>query len=69
MKVGQEIYDGFEGEELSPIWSHDRFIEGAVELQSEIVRKGKKGLLRLHFIKAIRLKTHTNTQRKAKEMS
>jgi len=44
MKIGEEIYDGFEGDELSPIWSHERFEEGAVKIQSEIVRKGNKAV-------------------------
>lgn len=40
----QELYDGFEGEELSDIWSHAKFEEGAVKIQSEIVRKGKNAV-------------------------
>lgn len=40
----QELYDGFEGKELSEIWSHDKFEEGAVKIQSEIVRKGKSAV-------------------------
>lgn len=40
----QKLYDGFEGKELSEIWSHARFEEGAVKFQSEIVRKGKSAI-------------------------
>lgn len=39
-----ELYDGFEGEALSDIWSHSRFEERAIEIQDKIVRKGKKAL-------------------------
>ena len=37
----QKLYDGFEKEELSEIWSHARFEERAVKIQSKIVKKGK----------------------------
>jgi hypothetical protein len=40
----QELYDGFEGKELSEIWSHAKFEEGAVKIQSEIFRKGKSAV-------------------------
>jgi hypothetical protein len=40
----EEIYDGFEGEELSTIWKKTKFEEKAIEFQSNIVRKGKKAL-------------------------
>lgn len=36
-----DIYDGFESEEVSPIWSDWRYLPGAVEIQSEIVKEGK----------------------------
>jgi len=40
----KEIYDGFEGDFLSDIWKQTKFEKGAVEFQSDIVRKGKKAL-------------------------
>lgn len=40
----QEIYDGFEGDYLSDIWEQTKFEPGAIEFQSNIVRKGKKAL-------------------------
>ena len=40
----QEIYDNFEGKELSDIWSRRKFEKGAVKIQSKIVRKGKHAL-------------------------
>lgn len=40
----QELYDGFEEKELSEIWSHNKFEEGAIKIQSEIVRKGKSAV-------------------------
>jgi len=36
-----DVYDGFESQELSPIWSDWRFLPGAVEIQSEIIKYGK----------------------------
>ena len=39
-----ELYDGFEEDSLSEIWKQTKFEKGAVEFQSEIVRKGKKAL-------------------------
>lgn len=36
-----DIYDGFESPKLNPIWSDWRYLPGAVEIQSEIVREGK----------------------------
>ncbi len=40
----KEVYDGFEGEELSDIWSRSKFVEEAVKLQSKIVRMGEKAV-------------------------
>lgn len=40
----QELYDGFEDKELSNIWSHAKFEDGAVKIQSKIVRKGKNSI-------------------------
>ena len=40
----QNLYDGFEGESLSYIWSRKKLSPGAAVLQSEIVRKGKQAL-------------------------
>jgi len=34
-------YNGFEAEELSSIWNDWRFLPGAVEIQSDIVKSGK----------------------------
>ncbi len=34
--------DNFEGDQLSSIWRTDKFIEGAMAIQSEIVKSGKK---------------------------
>ena len=36
------VSDNFESETLSSIWRTDKFIEGAMTLQSEIVKSGKK---------------------------
>jgi hypothetical protein len=36
------IHDNFETDSLSTIWSDAKFIPGALEIQSEIVRSGKK---------------------------
>jgi hypothetical protein len=35
-----DIYDGFESPALSKIWDTDRFVPGAVEMQTNIVRAG-----------------------------
>jgi hypothetical protein len=35
-----DIYDGFESPSLSQIWDTDRFVPGAVEMQTSIVRAG-----------------------------
>lgn len=35
------VYDGFESERLSTIWSDWRFLPGTVEMQSEVVKQGK----------------------------
>ncbi len=40
----KKLYDGFEGKELSDIWKRNKFEEGAVEFQLDIVRKGKQAL-------------------------
>ena len=40
----QEIYDGFEKKTLSDIWSKKKFEPKAVEIQSDIVRKGKSAV-------------------------
>jgi hypothetical protein len=40
-KTQTNVYDGFEGKKLSRIWSTDRMVEGAFEIQSDIVRKGR----------------------------
>lgn len=37
----QEVYDGFEGPELSKIWRTDKLAKGALVLQSEHVRTGR----------------------------
>jgi len=34
------VYDGFETANLSKVWSTDRFVPGAVEMQTNIVRAG-----------------------------
>jgi hypothetical protein len=34
------VYDGFESNELSPIWSNKKFLPGAFEIQSTHVRSG-----------------------------
>jgi hypothetical protein len=36
-----DIYDGFESKRLSAIWSDWRFLPGALEIQSEVVKHGK----------------------------
>jgi hypothetical protein len=36
-----EVYDGFDGKELSDIWQRTKFEPGAIEFQSKIVRNGK----------------------------
>lgn len=40
-KKPAEVYDDFEGKQLSSVWATDRFVDGAVELQSIVVRSGK----------------------------
>jgi hypothetical protein len=37
----REVYDDFEGGKLSKVWDQDRFVPGAVELQSAVVRAGR----------------------------
>ena len=39
-----EIYDSFEEEKLSDIWLHTKFEEGAIDLQSDVVRKGNQAV-------------------------
>ena len=34
------VYDGFEGTKLSPLWETTRVVQGAVQMQSEVVRAG-----------------------------
>lgn len=38
------VRDGFEGKDLSKAWAHDRFEEGAVVLESSVVRAGKQAV-------------------------
>lgn len=37
-----DVRDGFEAEKLSAAWSDWRFLPGAVELQSDVVRRGRR---------------------------
>lgn len=39
-----DIYDGFEQDTLSSLWSQDRFENGAVVMESSVVRSGHKAL-------------------------
>lgn len=39
--AGVQVYDGFETRDLSSVWRRWRFVPGAVEIQSKIVRSGK----------------------------
>jgi Polysaccharide lyase len=39
-----DVYDGFEGSTLSNIWESSRFVSGAVQIQSSIVRAGHGAL-------------------------
>lgn len=39
-----KIHDGFEGTELSGLWSRSRMEPGSYEIQSSVVRKGEKAL-------------------------
>jgi hypothetical protein len=43
-KNTKEIYDGFEEKTLSNLWGRTRFEEHAIEIQSDIVRKGKSAI-------------------------
>jgi hypothetical protein len=36
-----DVYDAFETRELSQIWETDKFVRGAVTMQSEVVRAGR----------------------------
>jgi hypothetical protein len=35
-----DVHDGFESNDLSPIWSNKKFLPGAFEIQSTHVRSG-----------------------------
>ena len=35
-----DVYDGFEGAKLSPLWETTRVVPGAIQMQSDIVRVG-----------------------------
>jgi hypothetical protein len=37
-----DVYDGFEGAELSPVWDTSKFDPGAVTIQSDVVRVGQR---------------------------
>jgi hypothetical protein len=37
-----DVYDGFEAPELSPVWDTNKFDPGAVTLQSDVVRAGQR---------------------------
>ena len=37
-----DVYDGFEGAELSPVWDTSKFDPGAVTVQSDVVRVGQR---------------------------
>ena len=37
-----DVYDGFESPALGKLWSAERSLPGAVEIQSEVVRSGKR---------------------------
>ena len=39
------VYDGFESDKLRRIWSTDRMVKGALQIQSNIVRKGHKAAM------------------------
>lgn len=44
-----DVYDGFESPELSKVWSPERFLPGAVKIQSEVVRSGRSSaMITLH---------------------
>ena len=51
----KELYDGFEDKKLIDIWSHKKFESGSVELQSNIVRRGSKGALKITIKKGDRI--------------
>jgi hypothetical protein len=38
--AGVDVYDGFETPELSKVWATDRFVPGAVEMQTNFFRAG-----------------------------
>jgi hypothetical protein len=42
--LAKNVYDGFETQKLSPIWSTKRLVLNSMKLQHEIVRKGKTAL-------------------------
>lgn len=42
-KAQVNVYDGFEASELSKIWTKDRMVKGALEIQDAVVRKGHYG--------------------------
>lgn len=42
--AAREVYDGFEGKEMSPVWRVDKLVEGAVVFQDAIVRSGHGAL-------------------------
>src|ERR1043166_5951304 len=42
--AGAEVRDGFEAPELGRNWSTDRFEPGAVEMQTNVVRAGRRAL-------------------------
>jgi hypothetical protein len=39
-----DVHDGFESAVLSPLWSVERMLPGAVEIQSRVVRSGKNAV-------------------------
>lgn len=39
-KAMADVYDGFETSQLSKVWDTDRFVPGAVEMQTNVVRAG-----------------------------
>jgi hypothetical protein len=41
MAAPLDVYDGFESPALSAVWSSDRFVPGAVTMQTNVVRAGR----------------------------
>lgn len=43
-RANLDVHDGFEGQELGPLWDRSKFVPGAVQIEGQTVRAGRQAL-------------------------